>query len=69
MRLSAFCRGQGGTSLDLLRFAFRLCPTTAILPPVTYLFRREDTIRRIVSVASEVIAWPRPSAKAARIGG
>lgn len=37
--------------------------------PVTYLFRREDTIRRIVSVASEVIAWPRPSAKAARIGG
>jgi glycosyltransferase involved in cell wall biosynthesis len=67
--LSAVCRGQTGISRDLLRFAFRLRPTTAILPPVSYLFHREDAIRRIISVASEAVGWSGASARTERMGG
>jgi glycosyltransferase involved in cell wall biosynthesis len=62
--LSAFFCGQAGLSRDLLKLAFRLSPTTAILPPVSYLFRREDAIGRIISVASEAVGWSAPRGRA-----
>jgi Glycosyl transferase family 2 len=67
--LAHMCRGQARISWDLLRLAVGLCPTTAILPPVIYLLRREDAIRRIISVASEAMGWPRASARPARLRG
>ena len=67
--LSAFCCGQANLSRDLLKLAFRLRPTTAILPPVSYLFRREDAIRRIISIVSEAVGWSGGSASAPRMGG
>jgi glycosyltransferase involved in cell wall biosynthesis len=59
---SALCRGQIGTCLNLLKFAVRLRPSTAILPPLSYLLHREDTVRRILSIASEVVGVSRGSA-------
>ncbi|GAB1580851.1 glycosyltransferase [Phyllobacterium phragmitis] len=46
---SAFSHIQRGDpgALELLKLAFRLRPQTAILPPLGYLLRRPDTIRRI----------------------
>lgn len=53
------CRGQIGASRDLLKFAFGHRPSTAFLPPVSYLFRRDDAASRIVSVASDTVRWLR----------
>ncbi|KXF78728.1 glycosyl transferase [Paramesorhizobium deserti] len=39
-------RGEPG-AMELLKLAFRLRPQTAILPPLGYLLRRPDTMRRI----------------------
>lgn len=66
--LAHLCRGQPGASKDLFKFAFRRRPWTAILPPVTYLFRRDDAASRIASVASEMVRWPRP-AGSVRVNG
>ena len=53
--LAHLCRRQAWASLDLWRLAFSLSPVTAILPPVGYLFRRDDLLKRIRSVASEMV--------------
>jgi glycosyltransferase involved in cell wall biosynthesis len=67
--LAHLCRGQIGTSRDLLKFAFNRRPATAILPPVRYLFRRQNGLRRVIEVASEMVRWSRPSRAAARVSG
>jgi glycosyltransferase involved in cell wall biosynthesis len=67
--LAHLSRGQLGTSRDLLKFAFSRRPATAILPPVRYLFRRQNGLRRVIEVASEMVRWSRPSRAAARAGG
>jgi glycosyltransferase involved in cell wall biosynthesis len=58
--LAYLCRRQAWASLDLWRLAFSLSPMTAILPPVGYLFRRDDLLRRIRSVASDMLGSSHP---------
>jgi glycosyltransferase involved in cell wall biosynthesis len=41
-------RGQGGTAVDLFRFAFRHCPTAAVLPPVDVFMNYSDAGLRIM---------------------
>ena len=53
------CRGQIGASRELLKFALGRRPSFAMVPPVGYLFRREDTVGRVISVASEMVWWQR----------
>jgi GT2 family glycosyltransferase len=48
-------RGQPGASRDLFKFALRRRPSRALLPPISYLFRREDAASRIASVSSELL--------------
>jgi GT2 family glycosyltransferase len=62
-------RGQPGASRDLFNFALRRRPSRALLPPVSYLFRREDAASRIVSVASELLRRPRAGARSAGMHG
>jgi glycosyltransferase involved in cell wall biosynthesis len=57
--LAHLCRGDAVTCRNLMKDAFRLCPMTAIFPPLNYLFRRGDAVGRIISVASEMVGWPR----------
>jgi glycosyltransferase involved in cell wall biosynthesis len=64
-----FCRGQFWPSWDLLKFALSRRPIAAIVPPVPYLFRRQNGIERVIEVASELARWSRPSRAAARIDG
>jgi len=59
------CRGQLGTSQALLKFAFRRRPSTAILPPVSYLFRRQYALERINETIAETLRWSRAAAKPA----
>jgi hypothetical protein len=63
--LSALCRREAAASFDLLRLAFRLSPTTALLPPLSYLFRRDDALQRIGCALSEVVRWPRMAVRPA----
>jgi glycosyltransferase involved in cell wall biosynthesis len=65
--LAHLCRRQAWASLDLWRLAFSLSPMTAILPPVGYLLRRDDLLRRIRSVASEMLSSS-PSAGPIEVG-
>jgi glycosyltransferase involved in cell wall biosynthesis len=60
------CRGRPGASRELFKFAFSRRPMAAVLPPVGYLFRRDDAFRRIISVASETVQWPRAPGALAR---
>jgi glycosyltransferase involved in cell wall biosynthesis len=53
--VTRLCRGQTDTSRVLLAFALRRRPRAAFLPPVSYLFRRDDALRRMISVASDAI--------------
>lgn len=53
------CRGNTGAGKDLFKFALRRRPSTAILPPVRYLFRREYALERILETTSEMLRWPR----------
>jgi hypothetical protein len=53
------CRREASTSLDLLRLALRLSPTTALLPPFSYLLRRDDALQRIGCALSAAVGWPR----------
>jgi glycosyltransferase involved in cell wall biosynthesis len=46
-------RGDARQSLDLWKFAFTRCPTTIVLPPVSYLLRRDDAFKRIVNILLE----------------
>jgi glycosyltransferase involved in cell wall biosynthesis len=43
-------RGDARLSLDLLAFAFTRSPTTMVVPPIGYLFRREDAFRQIAQI-------------------
>jgi glycosyltransferase involved in cell wall biosynthesis len=52
--LSHLSRGHGSTGLALFKLAVRLRPSTAIVPPVNYLFRMDDPIGRVKQVASEI---------------
>jgi glycosyltransferase involved in cell wall biosynthesis len=63
------CRGEAGASPELLKFAFTRRPTTAIFPPLSYLFRRADTVRRIISVATDMVRWPRAAVRPAGVDG
>lgn len=56
--MSNLVRGNPRLSVDLLKFAFSRSPATALIPPVGYLFRREDAFRRIAQVALEAGWWP-----------
>ncbi len=58
------CRGQPGASRDLFRFALSRRPSAAVLPPLGYLFRRDNTLQRIAEVTSELMRRPRPSTAA-----
>jgi hypothetical protein len=53
--LAHLCRGQPGVARDLFRFAFQRRPITAVLPPVSYLSRRDNAMDRMIDVASELI--------------
>lgn len=50
--LSRICRGRLGVGSDVVKFAFRLAPTFAVMPPVAYLLRTKGSFNRIVEVAS-----------------
>jgi hypothetical protein len=63
--LSALCRRQASTSVDLLKLAFRLSPTTALLPPLSYLLHRDDALQRIGCALSAAVGWPRATARPA----
>jgi glycosyltransferase involved in cell wall biosynthesis len=47
-------RGEIAEFLALLRLALRLRPACAVLPPLSYLFRREDARTRLTRVLSEL---------------
>ena len=67
--MAHLCRGQFRPSWDLLKFALSRRPIAAIVPPVPYLFRRQNGIERVIEVAAELVGWSRPSRAAARIDG
>lgn len=67
--LAHLCFGDVGYGLALLKFALRRCPTAAILPPMGSLFRRPDTVRKIIWVASEMARWAHAAARPARVDG
>jgi glycosyltransferase involved in cell wall biosynthesis len=68
--LASLCRGEARGCWNLLTHGVRLCPTTAIVPPVNYLFRRDDALRRIISIASQMVGWQRaPVREGARSDG
>lgn len=48
-----FLRGNAQLGFCLLKFAFTRWPTSILIPPFGYLFRREDAFRRIGQVLSE----------------
>ncbi len=52
-------RGELAEFLALLGLALRLRPACALLPPVSYLVRREDARARLVRVLSEFAGKPR----------
>jgi glycosyltransferase involved in cell wall biosynthesis len=59
--VTRLCRGQTDTGKVLLAFALRRRPRAAVLPPVSYLFRRDDALGRMISVASDAVrrlCWP-----------
>jgi glycosyltransferase involved in cell wall biosynthesis len=56
--LSNLARGDIRRSLDHWKFAFSRRPTTILLPPVGYLFRRERAFSRIIQVISEAVRRP-----------
>lgn len=64
--LSHFCRGEPGIGLDLLRFAWRVSPTTALIPPITHLLRRADAAERIGSALRALLRrrWARGGCRA-----
>jgi hypothetical protein len=63
------CRRQPGASRDLFKFALSRRPSTAILPPVSYLFRRRSAFERIIETACEMMRWQHAPAKPAQADG
>ena len=62
-------RGQPATSLDLLTFALRRRPSSALVPPVGYLLWRDGAVRRMVATVAEMMHRPNTSGGAARASG
>lgn len=62
-------RGQPGTSLDLLKFALRHRPVTALVPPMSYLLWRDGAGRKAIATACEMMQRAGASARAARASG
>jgi glycosyltransferase involved in cell wall biosynthesis len=63
------CRGESSASWDLFKFALSRRPSFAILPPLGYLFRRENAIGKIRSIAAELARRSRgPAATVAASG-
>ncbi|WP_207482592.1 glycosyltransferase family A protein [Arenibaculum pallidiluteum] len=56
-------RGRGRVGLDLLKLACRIDPSTAVLPPVDYLYRRPGALDRVARVARDALGWPRVSSR------
>ena len=67
--LANLLRGQPATSLDLLKFALRRRPSSALVPPVGYLLWRDGAGRRMVATVAEMMHRPSASAGAARASG
>jgi glycosyltransferase involved in cell wall biosynthesis len=67
--LANLLRGRAKTSLDLLKFAVRHRPITALVPPLGYLFWREGAGRRAVATAFEMMQRAGASTRAARASG
>jgi glycosyltransferase involved in cell wall biosynthesis len=51
--LANLLRGHLALSFDLLKFAISRCPLTIVVPPVGYLFRRQDTLRHFIRLVQE----------------
>ena len=54
--LSHLCRREPGISLDLLKFALKNCPDMAVVPPLSYLVRRSDSLDRIRKTVADMMA-------------
>jgi glycosyltransferase involved in cell wall biosynthesis len=67
--LAHLCRGQSSVSRDLFKFAFERRPAIAILPPLRYLFRRDNAFDRMIDVISEMLRRPRALAIQAQVDG
>ena len=48
-------RGDARNGVTLLRYAFRLCPSAAVLPPVDYLFQIDKPFARIGSAITSAM--------------
>jgi glycosyltransferase involved in cell wall biosynthesis len=59
--LSRACRGQMKLGRDLLAFATNLVPSSKVLPPLGYLYRRKDALRRIAQVLGGRAFGKRPT--------
>jgi hypothetical protein len=53
------CRGQFGAGAELLKFALTRRPSSTLLPPLSYLWRRDDAALRISEVLSGLVRWRR----------
>lgn len=53
---SHLVRGDVALARDLIRFSFRLAPSTAVLPPLSALLRRPDTLERLGRLSADLTA-------------
>ena len=53
---SHLARGDVALAGDLIRFAVRMAPSTAVLPPLTALLRRPDTLERLGRLPADLSA-------------
>ena len=53
---SHLARGDVALARDLIRFSVRMAPSTAVLPPVTALLRRPDTLQRLGRLSADLTA-------------
>lgn len=67
--LSHLSRGHLGPGRSLMRHATRLSPSTAVLPPVGYLFHRDDLASRLAQIGGEIIRWSRTPIRPVRADG
>jgi len=48
-------RGDPRLSLSLMRFAFTRSPMTVLVPPLGYLLRRDDVLKKITQLVAEAV--------------
>lgn len=53
---SHLVRGDVALARDLIRFSVRMAPSTAVLPPLTALLRRPDTLERLGRLSADLTA-------------